>query len=172
VDRYGFLPRRPGSARGDELHTAEPEAREFGEVVAIDVVALTVDIKKRLNRTEDHPTSIFEFNDLWVEGALRVTDAVGRVGDRETGMEHPGHIVRARDLLMRRGPRITEHEGGPLVANGRAVWTPHGASRRGSITPRWRSRARRAREDLHRGAHDLRSGAVGRPTRRRVRAEP
>ena len=60
--------------RGDEVKIQNEQT--FGEVVAVDRINLTIDIKKGPKRAKLHPTAVFAFAALWE----RLGDAHGTPG--------------------------------------------------------------------------------------------
>jgi predicted RecB family nuclease len=114
VDRYRFVPQETKIRVKDKVHAPLPDGREIGEVVAIDFGARTVDVKKRGNWAELHPTACFAHDSYpthtQAESLMRLGEWVA-----DHGVDAPGPYRAARDLLLGRPPRLTGHEGGDLV---------------------------------------------------------
>src|SRR6266571_3119415 len=97
------------------LRLPGPEGRSLGRVVAIDLIARTVDIGK--SGAQVHPTSVFEHETY---GSTEQAESLMRFGEWVAGhgVDAPGAYRAARDLLLGRGPRLAGHAGGPLEAPG------------------------------------------------------
>ena len=113
TDRYRFPPQETSIRERDKLHLAMPDGRRFGEVVAIDLLACTLDVKKAGHAAALHPTAVFEHDsvrtdELW-QSLMRLGEWVA-----DHGIDAPGPFRAARDLLLHRSPRITGHPGGAL----------------------------------------------------------
>ena len=107
VHRYRF-PKQDVSIRvGDELCFAGEEQKKAkaGEVVAIDLVARTVDLKKPKAMLEVHEATLFEHK---VINTGTLADALFRMGEwvAEHGIDAPGPYRAGRDLLLPRPPRL------------------------------------------------------------------
>lgn len=113
VARYHFPPQEAAIRAGDKLHLPLPEGCEFGEVVQIDLIACTVEVKKRGPCATLHPASVFKHDSVntkvQAESLMRLGEWVA-----SHGMDAPGHYRAARDLLLRRPPRIRGHAEGAL----------------------------------------------------------
>lgn len=103
VDRYRFPAQDTGIRKGDKLRLTD--SSQFGEVVSIDLQARVVDVKKRGAAAAVHPTSFFEFDHV---SSREQEAAVFRLGTwvAENGIDAPGPHRAARDLLLRRPPRL------------------------------------------------------------------
>ncbi len=134
VDRYHFAPQDTGIRAGDELRLPLPDGRTFGEVVAIDFAARTVDVRKNGPCAEIHPSSFFAHKvvpaPLQAESLLRLGAWIA-----DHGVDSPGSYRAARDLLLRRPPRLKgsvegllqeSGEGGVRVARRQALALDHG----------------------------------------------
>jgi uncharacterized protein len=103
TDRYAFDKQETEVRRGD---TVCAEGEKIGEVVAIDVAARVIDIRKMKKTSDVHPPSVF------IDGRGPNTnvmaDALFRLGTwvAEHGVDAPGEFRAARDLLLRRAPRL------------------------------------------------------------------
>jgi predicted RecB family nuclease len=103
TDRYSF-PNQETDIRAEEKVCEKGE--KIGEVVAIDIAARSVDIKKAKKAAEIHPTSIFK-DDTGPKTAI-LADALFRLGTWVSwnGVDAPGPYRAARDLLLGRSPRL------------------------------------------------------------------
>jgi uncharacterized protein len=101
IDRYKFPPQDTQIREGAGVETS---TGDFGSVVAIDYTARTIDIKKREDTAELHPTSIFSHE---VYNAAEQAESLYRIGAwvAEHGMDTPGRYRAGRDLLLRRPPQ-------------------------------------------------------------------
>jgi len=113
IDRYRFPAQETGIRAGKTLHLPLPEGREFGDVVEIDLAARTIDVKKRIQYAELHPTAVFEHDAV---SSLVLSDSLIRLGTwvAANGVDAPGPHRAARDLLLGHGPRLAGYAGGPL----------------------------------------------------------
>ena len=106
TDRYSF-PKQETDIRAENEVCERGE--KIGEVVAIDIAARTIDIKKKKRTADIHPKSVF------VEPKRVKVDVLAntlfRLGTwiNSNGVDAPGPYRAARDLLLRRSPRL---EGG------------------------------------------------------------
>lgn len=103
TDRYRFE-KQETDVRAEDVLSQRGE--KIGEVVAIDIPARTIDIKKMKRTAEIHPTSAFvdargPKNDV-------LADALFRLGSwvNANGIDSTGPYRAARDLLLRRAPRL------------------------------------------------------------------
>lgn len=107
IHRYRFPPQET-TLRGDEdLHS---QGKKFGTVADIVLDARTVDIKKRQDTREVHPTAVFAHQ---VINSKVLAEALFRIGTyvAENGINGVGPYQAARDLLLKALPRL---EGQPL----------------------------------------------------------
>jgi len=117
IDRYRFPQQETRIRAHSKLQAPLPDDRAFGEVVAIDLRAHTVDIKKSGACVPVHPASVFEHD-------LRQTpeqfESLMRLGTwvSEHGVDAPGPYRAARDLLLGAPPRLAGHAGAPLERAG------------------------------------------------------
>ena len=103
--------RKTGDKYSGRRDVCRKRGEKIGEVVAIDIAARTIDIKKTKKTAAVHPTSVF------VDGTGPNTDVIGG------RVIPPGHMGRykrrgfrrtyraARDLLLRRPPRLLRWNG-------------------------------------------------------------
>ena len=129
----------------------------FGTVNGISLDDLTIDIKKRKNSADLHPTAVFAHDVVKTEVLARSLFGLGE-HVAEHGIAGNGEYKAARDLLMRLPPRV---RGNPLR---RARESPLEAALR--LAPKLEGRPAsagpaRCRQDLHRSAADLRAGRSG-----------
>ena len=107
TERYHFEKQETEVRDEKELYY---KGEKFGTVVAVDFAARTVDVKKTRKSAEVHPAGVY----LW-DAPLNVTqqaDALFRVGEwvAAKGMEREGEFQAARDLMLRRTPRLSKRE--------------------------------------------------------------
>ncbi|HEV2398778.1 MAG TPA: TM0106 family RecB-like putative nuclease [Candidatus Sulfotelmatobacter sp.] len=105
TDRYDFEKQETDVRIGDEM-CAKKE--KIGEVVAIDLAARSVDIKKTKKTAEVHPYAVY-VKDIG-PGTDVLADALYRIGAwvGANGMDAPGSYRAARDLLLRRSPCLAD----------------------------------------------------------------
>ena len=103
TDRYSF-PNQETDLRSEDKVCQRGE--QIGEIVSIDIAARTIDIKKTKKTAEIHPTSIFK-DDRGPKTAI-LADSLFRLGTWVglNGVDAPGPYRAARDLLLRRSPRL------------------------------------------------------------------
>jgi len=107
VDRYAF------DKQETELRVERDAYRDgerFGEVVAVDLAKRTVDIKKTRKSAEEHPRAIY----LW-ERPFEIkehAESLFRIGKwaSENGLSAEGPYRAARELMLRRPPRLSSGE--------------------------------------------------------------
>lgn len=105
TDRYSFEKQESDIRAGDVVCE---RGEKIGEVVAIDMAARTVDIKKTKKTAQRHPTSIFvdargPKNDVLADALFRLGTSV-----RANGIVSAGPYRAARDLLLRNPPRLLD----------------------------------------------------------------
>jgi predicted RecB family nuclease len=117
VDRYRFPAQDTAVREDNELELPGPDGGKFGEVVAIDFDERTVDIRKNGRSAEIHPASVFAHK---VVRAPEQAEALRRLGEwvARHGVDAPGAYRAARDLLLRRPPRLSGNAGDPLEREG------------------------------------------------------
>ncbi|MGH7616051.1 MAG: DEAD/DEAH box helicase, partial [Gemmatimonadaceae bacterium] len=102
IDRYSYPPQEMEIRRKAELRNRDES--KFGEVVAVDRVALTIDVKKGPSQAEQHPTAVFSHKYV-SPGALEAAiAAVGESVATAPGLDGANAIARA--LLLREPPRL------------------------------------------------------------------
>lgn len=101
--RYRFPPQEAEIRGGEDLRSAG--GTPFGKVEAISLPDGTVDIKKRQDTADIHPAAVFAHthvrSDVMADALLRLGDHVAA-----NGMLTDGTYEAARDLLLRRAPRV------------------------------------------------------------------
>ena len=107
IDRYQFPPQETQIRAGDKVETS---AGEFGTVEGIDNTARTIDIKKRRDTADLHPTSVFSHE---VYRGAEQAESLYRIGSwvADHGIDEPGPYRAGRDLLLRRPPRLNSGSG-------------------------------------------------------------
>jgi len=110
VDRYAFEKQETEVRREKDLYQ---QGEKIGCVVAIDAVERTIDIKKTRRTAEIHPASVYMWDRPF--GVSEHADALMRIGSwvAENQMDSEGSYRAARDLLLRKPPRLA---GGETVA--------------------------------------------------------
>src|SRR5215472_1783173 len=105
TDRYSFEKQETDVRAGD---TVCQHGEKIGEVVAINVGARTVDIKKTKKTTGVHPSAVFV--DKTGPNTDVLADALYRLGSwvEFNGVDSGGTFRAARDLLLRRPPRPSD----------------------------------------------------------------
>ena len=116
VDRYRFPAQETRIREDGELRVAGPEGQTFGTVVAMDLVARLVDVRKNRRSAELHPACVFEHR---VVGGEVLGGSLLRLGEwvARHGIAGDGPHRAARDLLLRRPP-LAGDGGGPLERPG------------------------------------------------------
>ncbi len=102
IDRYRFPQQDTDIREGDSLETS---AASFGTVEALDTAKRTIDIKKKGTMAETHPASVFTHklisDEVLVDSLLRLGNWIA-----DNGVDVEGRYRAARDLLLRKKPRI------------------------------------------------------------------
>lgn len=113
IHRYQFPPQDHSIDRAPEVH--DPRFRKrAGEVVQINDRDRTIDLKRSASSTTSHPTALIPY-EIVNSNVLR--DSLLRLGTwvADHGISKPGPYQAARDLLLRRPPRIAGGTPGPLI---------------------------------------------------------
>ncbi len=105
TDRYSFDKQETDIRAGDIVCE---RGERIGEVVEIDIATRTIDIKKARKTADVHPTSIFvdaqgPTDDVLADSLLRLGTWIN-----SNGVDSPGPFRAARDLLLRRRPRLAD----------------------------------------------------------------
>ena len=103
VHRYQFPPQETELRGGEDVRAAG--GAKLGHVEDISIPDGWVDIKKRCDTAGLHPEALFAHNDV---NTTVLADALQRIGEyvADHGLEGDGPYQAARDLLMRREPRV------------------------------------------------------------------
>jgi predicted RecB family nuclease len=107
TDRYAFRPQKSNVRVGKSLYFGD---ERFGEVMAIDHVKGMVDIKKTRKTADLHPPTVYMWDaPLPTDGQA---DSLYRIGlwTATNGVDARGDFRAARDLLLRRPPRLLHGE--------------------------------------------------------------
>jgi predicted RecB family nuclease len=105
IDRYSFPPQETEVGRGATVWLSDK--KQFGEVVAIDRIAHTIDIKKGSGRAAVHPTAVCAYKHVPTD---EMADALWRIGDSvAAGRDDYG---AAWSLLRGEAPRLVGDEFG------------------------------------------------------------
>ena len=104
TDRYTYERKEAEIRVGKDLFR---KGEKFGAVVAIDPAARTIDIKKTRKTAEIHPDAVYVM-EMGPDTDV-LADSLCRIGTwiADNGMDAPGPYRAARDLLLRRSPRLT-----------------------------------------------------------------
>ena len=104
IDQYHYPIQECSIRPGDTLYTFDE--KEFGEVVAADPGARTINVKKLVKLDGLHPSSVFAHSrfptDQQSNSILRLADWIVA-----NGIDSPGDYRAVRDLLLRKPPRLT-----------------------------------------------------------------
>jgi uncharacterized protein len=104
IDQYHYPAQECSIKLRDTLYTLDEQ--KFGDVVAADPVARTVDVKKPIKLDGFHPPAVFAHSrfptDEQSNSILRLADWIVA-----NGIDSPGDYRAARDLLLRKPPRLT-----------------------------------------------------------------
>ena len=117
IHRYRFPPQETEIRSGDGLRNLG--GAQLGTTVAISQDDRTIDIKKRQDSIAVHPEAIFAHTFV---RAQAMKDALVRLGNyvADHGLQGDGPYQAARDLLLRRAPRVggapLRQDGEPAVA--------------------------------------------------------
>ncbi len=125
IHRYRFPAQDHDVRVGHQLHVKD--GRKLGQVLAIDSGSRTVDVKKRQDSRDLHPWAAFVHDDVPLEPLPGSLERLARwVAER--GVDAAGPYRAARDLLLRRPPRLVaapgpalRREGEELLAAGRRL---------------------------------------------------
>jgi uncharacterized protein len=104
IHRYSFPPQdyAVDRARGVDDPRTQKNA---GEIVAIDDLNLTIDLKRSASSTAPHPTALIP-NDMVKSDVLRKSLMSLGSWVAENGIDGPGPFRAARNLLLRQPPRL------------------------------------------------------------------
>lgn len=107
VDRYAFAKQETEVRVERDLYR---DGERFGGIVAVDLANRTVDIKKTRKTAEDHPPALY----IW-DRPFEVkehAESLYRIGSwvNANGLDVEGPYQAARDLMLRRPPRLRAGE--------------------------------------------------------------
>ena len=107
TDRYAFEKQETEVRVNKDVYQRN---EKFGKVVAIDLLARMIDIKKTRKTAEVHPSALY----VW-DRPMNVdahANSLFELGEwvRDNGIDTPGRFRAARDLLLRRPPRLVRGE--------------------------------------------------------------
>jgi uncharacterized protein len=111
IDRYRYPAQEMQIRADDTLHVDAD--RKLGSVESVNLASRTIDVKKRGDARDLHPRSFFAHS---VVKAEPQEQALLRLGEWaiENGIDAAGPLRSARDLLLRRPPRLRDRVGGAL----------------------------------------------------------
>lgn len=103
IDQYTYPAQECSIGPRDTLYTQDE--LKFGEIVAADPAALTIDVKKPLKLDGFHPTAVFAHTFF---STVEQSNSILRVAEWivANGMNDPGEYRAARDLLLAYPPRL------------------------------------------------------------------
>ena len=102
VDRYAYPPQEMEIRRKAELKTRDQS--KLGDVVAVDRVARTIDVKKGTKQADAHPSAVFAHSHISSDILEHALAVVGNAVASGNGVDGANPIARA--LLMREPPRV------------------------------------------------------------------
>jgi uncharacterized protein len=113
IDRYTYEKQETDVRSGKELCS---KGENLGEVIEIDQIARRIDIKKTKKTADIHPNAVY-MKDIG-PGTDVLADSLYRIGSwiSSNGMDAQGPYQAARDMLLRRPPRL--HKEAPLAISG------------------------------------------------------
>jgi uncharacterized protein len=111
IDRYAFEKQETEVRAGKKVYR---RGQQFGEAVAIDVLKRTIDIKKTKKTADVHPFALYVWDrPVDVENHADSLFELGewvRDNGADAAIDAPGQRRAARDLLLRRPPRLLRGE--------------------------------------------------------------
>lgn len=109
TDRYAFEPQKTNVRIGKDVYFGGID-QKIGEVVQMDAINGTVDIKKTKKTADLHPPAVFMWNRPLDADAQ--ADSLYRIGQwvAANGIDVPGRYRAGRDLLLRRPPSLLNNE--------------------------------------------------------------
>src|SRR5690606_16753132 len=123
VHRYTFTDQETSLREGDKLYIANsftpenPYGVSCGQVVAIDNEKNIVDIKKTKATAEIHPTAVHEYDIITIKTLWEAILGIASEVD-DNGLSPMGDYFAAKDLLMKRKPRLINKEEGGTIKDG------------------------------------------------------
>ena len=105
IDQYQYPPQECSIRLRDEIYKLD--GQKFGDVVAADPLARTIDIKKLVRLDAIHPASVFAHA---YYGTKEQSKSILRLADWivANGIDAHGDYRAARDLLLRNPPRFSD----------------------------------------------------------------
>lgn len=100
IHRYRFPLQEVELTEGDKLRRQDDQP--FGEVLALDRINLTIDVKRGKTSGKDHPSAVFSID---VIGTRALQDSVMRFAERLHAADYE-ELSAGADLLYRRPPRL------------------------------------------------------------------
>jgi hypothetical protein len=104
IDQYHYPAQECSIRLRDALYTLDEQ--KFGDLMAASPIARTIDVKKPIKLDGFHPSSVFAHSrfptDEQSNSILRLADWIVT-----NGIDSPGDYRAARDLLLRKPPRLT-----------------------------------------------------------------
>ena len=110
IDRYQFPEQDTDVDEGDRVfEPGQGKPDQFATVEAIDFEHRTIDLRKKSACADRHPTALFKHDTV---GNKELVEALLRLGEfvRDRGLDAAGAHRAARDLLLRRNPRLARGE--------------------------------------------------------------
>ena len=111
VDRYSFEKQETEVRAGKKVYR---RGQQFGEVVAVDLLKKTIDIKKTRKTADVNPYALYVWDrPVDVENHADSLFELGewvRDNGTDKGINAPGRFRAARDLLLRKPPRLLRKE--------------------------------------------------------------
>jgi hypothetical protein len=106
IHRYTFPFQDHAIDRAPSVHDPKTQSG-VGEIVEIDERALTIDIKRSASSTTPHPTALIPHD---IINATVLRESLLQLGAwvADNGIDVPGPFKAARDLLLRKSPRLQE----------------------------------------------------------------
>jgi uncharacterized protein len=106
IHRYRYPPQEYTVDRARAVHDPKTQ-KDAGEILAIDELDLTIDLKRSVASTVPHPTALIPY-DMVDSDVLH--DSLMRLGSwvAENGIDAPGPFSAARNLLLRQRPQGLE----------------------------------------------------------------
>lgn len=118
IDRYRFPAQDHDIRAGMNLRM--PPGEPFGEVVAIDLPARLVDVKKRSDTRDTHPRAVFAHDIVRAEPLPGALERLALwVADNGVDVEGPRRA--ARDLILRLPPRFAAESNGLVRGDGETL---------------------------------------------------
>jgi predicted RecB family nuclease len=107
VDRYSFPPQDTDIRSDREVYLpGAKKPAQLASVEAIDLGARTIDLRKGAAKAELHPKAVFTHDNIRNEDAIASLLRLGELV-RNHGIDGEASLRAARDLLLRRGPRLS-----------------------------------------------------------------